>query len=209
MSESSIASERRDAPLVAHDGVEIDGTFFVPMLSSVEIASAIERIAGEIARRHADRVPIVTCLLNGAAPFHADLVRRLPFPLETAYIGVSSYRGGSIPSGKPTITTPLSTQLQGRDVIVVDDIVDTGATLETVIRYILGAGASSVTSVALLYKADVDTHGRPPDHIGFRIPNVFVVGYGLDFRGLGRNLPGIYRMATRRLEGETESAHAR
>lgn len=173
--------------------VTLGGQRFVPMISPQDIAIALDRIAGDITLRHSRSVPILLGVLSGAAPFHADLARRLEFPLELEYIRVSSYRGDIAPSGEMTIAAHPSTQMAGRNVIVVDDIVDTGGTLRMLVDYVIDRGASLVETAALLYKSGADARGTPPDHVGFHIPNVFVVGYGLDYHGLGRNLPGVMR----------------
>lgn len=176
-----------------HDVMTLGGQRFVPMISPQDIAVAIDRIAGDLTLRHFRSVPILLGVLSGAAPFHADLARRLEFPLELDYIRVSSYRGGIAPSGEMTIAAHPSTQMAGRNVIVVDDIVDTGGTLRMLVDYVVDRGASLVETAALLYKPGADTRGALPDYVGFHIPDVFVVGYGLDYHGLGRNLPGVMR----------------
>lgn len=174
------------------DSIAIDDLRFVSMIRREEIARAVDRIADEIAATHHGRRPLLLCILSGAAAFHADLMRRLAFPLEADYIRVSSYNGGIRSSSITRITSFPSTQMAGRNVIVVDDVVDTGKTIRAVADHIRRQGAASIETAALLYKPDADVIGIPPDYVGFRIPKTFVVGYGLDYHGLGRNLEHLY-----------------
>lgn len=175
-----------------HDVVDIDDLRFKLMIASSDIEREVERIASEITPHYHELRPLLLCVLNGAAPFHADLIRRLRFPVEADYIRVSSYHGGTESSGTTTFTAIPSTQMAGRNVIVVDDVVDTGRTIDAIVDYLRTLGAASIRTAALLHKPDADVVGISPDYVGFRIPNVFVVGYGLDYHGLGRNLEHVY-----------------
>lgn len=189
-----MASEPGAADLSA--AVEIGGLRFVPMIAAAQIAAAVARIAGEIAARHQDANPVVVGVLNGAALFHADLVRQLAFPLEIDYIRVASYHGGLESSGRVNFTAAPGTQSAGRNVIVVEDIVDTGRTVQRLREFFATAGAASVEVAALLYKRDADLIGRRPEYLGFEIEDRFVVGYGLDYMEHGRNLPSVYVLDT-------------
>lgn len=180
-------SSAEPAPAVA-----IGGLRFVPLLGADELRRGIARVAGELTARYAGCQPVMLCVLNGAAIFHADLVRMMPIPLEVDYVRVSSYLGEMASSGTIIFTADASTQLAGRNVIVVEDIVDTGRTAERLRRHLLEQGAASVEVAALLYKADADLVGRRPDYVAFDLPNRFVVGFGLDYMQQGRNLPALY-----------------
>jgi hypoxanthine phosphoribosyltransferase len=170
----------------------IGDLLFEEMIPPGAINAAIARIAGELSRNYAESSPLVVCVLNGAAIFHADLIRMMPIPLEVDYVRVASYHGGIASTGNVKFTAGPSTQIEGRNVILVEDIVDTGRTVDGLRRFFNDLGARSVVTAALLFKPDAHALGEPPEHRGFEIPNRFVVGFGLDYRHQGRNLPGIY-----------------
>ncbi len=178
---------------VAYPGaVRVGGMRFVPMIGPDELRTGIAGLAGGLTARYADTLPLLVCVLNGAAIFHADLARMLPFPLQLDYIRVSSYQGGMESSGTIIFTTECSTQITGRHVIICEDIVDTGRTAERLKRYFTDGGAASVAVAALLYKREADLVGAPPEYVAFEIPDRFVIGFGLDYMQEGRNLPAVY-----------------
>lgn len=172
--------------------VVIGGLFFTPMIGPEQIRRRIGAIAEQLAEQYAGDEPVLVCVLNGAAFFHADLARLLRLPVILDYIRVSSYSGEMRSSGEVTFYSLTGTQIPGRNVIIVEDIVDTGRTAEWLRAYFLQQGAGSVVVATLLYKRDAHQMGPPPDYVGFDIPDRFVVGFGLDYREQGRNLPGIY-----------------
>jgi hypoxanthine phosphoribosyltransferase len=172
--------------------VMIDGLRFVPMIAAEELRHGIAAVADLLVERYRERNPLMVCVLNGAAIFHADLIRLMPIPLEVDYLRVSSYNGGLSSSGTIIFTASVSTQLAGRNVIVVEDIVDTGRTVDRLREYFMEGGAASVEVASLLYKREAHTVGDPPEYVAFEIPNRFVVGFGLDYRQRGRNLPAVY-----------------
>jgi hypoxanthine phosphoribosyltransferase len=174
------------------DTVVVGGLPFRPMIGPERIREGIDRMATQLTADYAVAEPVMVCVLNGAAIFHADLVRQLRFPLALDYIRVSSYRGEIESSREVTFSAAPGTQTAGRNVIIVEDIVDTGRTVARLRDYFHEQGADSVAVVTLLYKRDAHHMGPPPDYVVFEIPNRFVVGYGLDYRELGRNLPGIF-----------------
>lgn len=178
-------------PIVA-EPIVIGDLRFVPMISAERIAEAVADIAARITERHRDRDPLVVCVLSGAAPLHADLLRLLSFPLEADYLRVESYHGGLDSSGAINFTAEPGTFPAGRNVILVDDIVDTGRTVARLREYYTSRGASIVEVATLLYKREADVIGHTPEYVGIEIENRFVVGYGLDYQGRGRNLPAIY-----------------
>ena len=111
---------------------------------------------------------------------------------EIQFIRVSSYKGGMTSSGEMQVLLDLKTPVSGKDIILVEDIVDTGNTLEWLRRYMQNRGASSVKLVTLLYKEEAFQAETPPEYVGFTIPNAFVVGYGMDYAEHGRSLPEVY-----------------
>jgi hypoxanthine phosphoribosyltransferase len=179
-------------PMAGISTVTIGGLRFRPMIDAGQIHDGVARIAAQLAVRYAGRRPILLCVLNGAALFHADLVRMLPIPLELDYLRVASYHGGTVSSGEIIFTAEPGTQMAGRNVILVEDIVDTGRTVERLRGYCMEKGAESVEVATLLYKRDAHLIGREPEYAAFQIPNRFVIGFGLDYLQEGRNLPAIF-----------------
>ncbi len=165
---------------------------FVPMIPADVLRQGIGRVADRLADRYADAFPVMVCVLNGAAMFHADLVRMMPIPLQLDYLRVSSYGGGMQSSGTIIFTTECSTQIAGRHVIICEDIVDTGRTARRLREYCAEQDAASVALATLLYKREADMIGDEPEYVAFEIPDRFVIGYGLDYMQEGRNLPAIY-----------------
>lgn len=184
------------------DGIVLNDRRFVPFISQEEIAAGVESVAGEIRSRHRESAPLLVCVLKGATLFFADLVRRLDFPVTIDFVRVSSYGDGMASSGKLTFTAEPGTELTGRNVIVVEDIIDTGRTVSSLRAYFKERGAACVEVATLLHKPEADCSNESPEYVAFEIPNRFVVGYGLDYAEHGRNLPGIYVLAEEEVHGE-------
>lgn len=166
---------------------------FRPYLEKEAIEGAVARLAQGLNARFSGKRPLFVVVLNGAFVFGADLFKRIDCECEVAFIRVSSYRGTSS-TGEVREEMPIGADVAGRDVIIVEDIIDTGLTMGALRQRVKSAGASSVTLVTLLYKPDAFKGDYAIDHIGIEIPDRFVVGYGLDYDGLGRNLPTIYQL---------------
>jgi len=162
------------------------------MIPEEEIREQIRRIASQLTERYRQKNPLMLCVLNGAAFFHADLVRAMPIPLSVDYLRMSSYGEGMKSSGALTFTAYPGTEIGGRNVIVVEDIVDTGLTSARLREYLLQQGAKTVAVAALLFKPGAFRGDTPPEYIGLPIPDSFVVGFGLDLAQQGRNFPAIY-----------------
>lgn len=163
----------------------------VKILSKEDIASGISKLAKELAAEYDGRNPVVVGVLKGSFHFLSDLTRLLPGDIEVDFIQVSSYGDGKESSGIVQIRKDLDTNIEGRDVLIVEDIVDTGATLRH-LRELLGTRKpKSLKVVTLLSK--LKARGLPSDieWVGFEIPDEFVVGYGLDYNERYRNLPYI------------------
>jgi len=159
-----------------------------------DIEQAVSRLAAEISADYRGRKLVVVGILKGAFIFMADLVRQLDLPIEVDFITVSSYGGGTETSRKVSLQQGLTTDVRGKDALIVEDIVDTGYTVDFVCRYLKELGASSVSVCAL---ADKPSRREIPvdiDYIGFAVPDAFVVGYGLDFDNKFRYLPDIYAL---------------
>ncbi|MCI0653272.1 MAG: hypoxanthine-guanine phosphoribosyltransferase [Methylococcaceae bacterium] len=161
------------------------------LFSEVQVDRAIDRMAGAITPKLADRNPILICVLTGGIGPTAKLMQRLDFPLTCDVIHASRYQGETSGSEIEWISLPRS-PLNGRTVLIVDDILDEGITLEAISRYCTGQGAASVYSAVLVEK--LLGHAKPyrADFVGLEAENRYLFGCGMDYKGYWRNLPGIY-----------------
>jgi len=158
------------------------------LITDEMLARRIKAMAGEIQRDFQSREMVVVSLLNGTVMFLADMIRHLSLPLRLDFIGVSSYGKGT-ESGELVFTKELRLDVRGRDVLLVDDILDTGKTLSRVIPKLRALRPRRIKTVVLLDKPSRRVEKVRADYVGFEIPDVFVVGYGLDFAEKYRNLP--------------------
>ncbi|MDN6280123.1 MAG: hypoxanthine phosphoribosyltransferase [Alkalibacterium sp.] len=165
---------------------------FKPYLSEKELATAVETLARKVEKDYTDKTPVFVGVLNGAFMFLADFMKNYKQDCEVSFTKFSSYQGTSS-SGKVQTLIGMN-NLEGRDVIIVEDIVDTGHTLAKIIKALEVAKVSSYKIMSLFYKPEAYQYDIPIDYIGLEIPNKFIVGYGLDYDGLGRNLPEIYQL---------------
>ena len=161
------------------------------LLSSEQLAAGIERLATEVRRDATERPLTVIGVLTGSIMVVADLIRRLEGPVQLNMVWASSYRGTATSHGQLDLRLDLLPDLTGHDVLVVDDIFDTGRTLAAIVRELRGRGAARVRTLVLLRKQGRSAVALEPDFVGFDIPDAFVVGYGLDFDGAWRHLPHI------------------
>ncbi len=159
------------------------------LVSAKEIEQLVDKLSREITKDYADKYPIVVGLLKGCIPFMSDLVKRLDFHLEMGFMDVSSYHGGIESSADVKIEKDLSMPVQDRHILIAEDIVDSGRTLQAVISLLKQRGAKSVEIVTMLDKPEGRVVPRAPKYVGVTIPKVFVVGYGLDYQERYRNLP--------------------
>lgn len=177
------------------DQVEIHGKKFEIFITRDEIRSRINEMAWEISKAYKDKDPIFIPVLNGSFMFTADLVRACKFDSELLFVGISSYSGMES-TGNVSINYGLEgVSLKGKDLIIIEDIVDTGRTLSHFIEVVKEHEPASIAIVSLLLKPNSIKFDIPLDYIGYRIPDAFVIGYGLDFDGLGRTLGDIYQLA--------------
>lgn len=165
---------------------------FVPFLSSEEIQQAIQKIARQVNRDLVGKTPVFLGVLNGAFLFAAELVRHYQGDCEVEFIKLKSYQG-TTSTGKVKELIGVK-DLQGKSVVVVEDIVDTGNTLSEIIGILQRHEVAEYKIATLLYKPEAYQKTHPIDYVGLEIPNKFVVGFGLDYNGLGRNLPEIYQL---------------
>ncbi len=159
------------------------------LLSETELRAGVERMAAEINEHYQGRPLTIIGVLTGSVVLLADLIRLLEMPLRVGVVQATSYRGATTTRGDLHINSELMPDIAGRDVLLVDDIFDTGHTLAEVIRLMKEMGPTSVRSCVLLLKQGRQEVDLPVDHVGFDIPNEFVVGYGLDYQDEYRNLP--------------------
>jgi hypoxanthine phosphoribosyltransferase len=161
------------------------------MLSEAQIRDRIKEIGAQITRDYAGRNPLLIGVLKGACFFLSDLLRSIDTRLSIEFMAISSYGSSTRTSGEVRILKDLDVPIEGRDIIVVEDIVDTGITLSYLLANLKSRGAASVKLVALLDKFERREREVTIDYLGFRIADQFVVGYGLDFAERYRNLPFI------------------
>ena len=158
------------------------------LITEDQIARRVRTLARGIQRDYAGRELVIVSLLNGTVLFLADLIRHLPLPLRLDFMGVSSYGSGT-ESGELVFTKELRLDVRGRDVLLVDDILDTGRTLRRVLEKLQRLKPRRVRTCVLLDKPARRVEKVQADYVGFRIPDLFVVGYGLDYAERYRNLP--------------------
>lgn len=159
--------------------------------SAEEIGSKVRGLAARMSADYGERKPLVVGILSGCFPFIADLVRAMEIPLEVDFMSVSSYGSGATSSGVVRILKDLNHSIEGKDVVLVEDIIDTGLTLKYLAENLHTRKPRSLAVCALLDKAGARKEQLAADYVGFACPNEFVVGYGLDYAGLYRNLPYI------------------
>ena len=174
------------------DSISYNGLTFRPYISSAPIAVRVEDIASRISADCSGGVPLIICVLNGAFPFAADLFRNLTIDAEIAFIRLRSYEGTES-TGKVKEIVGLTDDIEGRDVVVVEDIIDTGRTMSKLVTDLKARNPRSVRVATLLHKPESCVCSDVvPDYVGFTIPSAFIIGYGLDIDGLARNLPDIW-----------------
>jgi hypoxanthine phosphoribosyltransferase len=162
-----------------------------PLITGDAIQARIKELGAEISRDYAGRNPLLIGVLKGAFIFLSDLMREIEIPLGVEFIAISSYGAEMRTSGEVRILKDLDVAIEGRHILVVEDIVDTGLTLSYLLANLKSRGAESVKLAALLDKYERREKDVPIDYLGFKIPDKFVVGYGLDFAERYRNLPFI------------------
>lgn len=161
------------------------------LFSEEQLRARVAEIAREVDKLYAGKTPLCVGILKGSIIFYADFIRHLNVPVELDFMAVSSYGSGAVSSGKLKIKKDLDRDVKGRDVIIAEDIIDSGFTLANLKQLFLERGANSVLIVTLLNKKARRTYAVSPDFNCFDIENEFVVGYGLDYNERYRSLPYI------------------
>lgn len=174
----------------------LHGKKFHELIPYCDIDRAVEELAARINADYAGReTPLFLGVLNGSFMFMAELLKRIDFPCESSFVKIASYGGGMSSSGTVTEMIGLQDNLRGRHVVIVEDIVDTGTSLEYLMRSIAGHEPASVAVATLMFKRDAYTKSYPIDYYAFAVPDRFIIGFGLDYDRLGRNLTDIYAAA--------------
>ena len=168
--------------------------FFVPFLDESEIKLAIQRIAKEINKEYQDKQPLFIAILNGSFMFASDLFKEITVPSEISFIKLASYKGTKS-TGSVITAIGLEAEIFDRDIVIIEDIIDTGKTLSEFLPQLQNQQAKSLKVCSLLHKEEATRYQIKIDFLGFTIPNHFVVGYGLDYNGYGRNLKEIYQLS--------------
>ena len=171
--------------------IQLGDKTFVPYLPEEKILEAVKHVATRVNDDLKGKNPLFLVVLNGAFMFAADLVRGINTECEVSFVKLASYSGTSS-SGKVKELVGMNEKLEGRNIVVVEDIVDSGNTIEHILEDLKTKNPASVVVAAFLFKPDVFKKDFKIQYIGMEIPNDFIVGYGLDYNGLGRNLRDIY-----------------
>jgi hypoxanthine phosphoribosyltransferase len=173
--------------------IQLKDKSFKPFIHADTIEQRVKDLAQIIDRDYVSKRPVFVVMLKGAFLFAADLLKKVQVDCEVAFVRLSSYEGTQS-TGQVRLLMPFHENLQGKDVIIVEDIVDSGKTLHHFIPLLKEQQPASVRIATLLFKPQSLQHIIYPDYVGFEIPETFVVGYGMDFDELGRNLPDIYQL---------------
>ena len=161
------------------------------LISAEDIAKRVKELGEEISKEYGDKDLVVVGILKGAVVFMSDLIREIVVPLEVDFMATSSYGPSTKTSGVVQLLKDLDTAIEGRDILIVEDIIDTGLTLSYLSQLLLSRKPTSIKTAVLLDKPDRRQTEFVPDYVGFSIPDEFVIGYGLDYNHKFRELPYI------------------
>lgn len=173
--------------------VQLQDKKFSTYKTAEEINAAVQRLADQINTELQNENPLFVCVLNGVFLFAADLLRKIETDCEVSFVKVSSY-DGTASSGVVKTQIGLNEEIKGRTIVLVEDIIDTGNTVDKLLKVLSQEEPKQIKVAALLFKPSAFQKNYKVDYIGMEIQNDFVVGYGLDYNGLGRNLPDIYKI---------------
>jgi hypoxanthine phosphoribosyltransferase len=165
-----------------------------PLIAAAQIAQRIAELGERISLDYRDKELVLLCVLKGSFVFAADLARAITLPLEVEFLGVKSYGDDTISSGVVQITQDLTRSVEGKHVLLVEDIVDTGLTLSFLVGHLAARRPASVKVAALLHKPQSTKGDLPLEYVGFTVGDEFVVGYGLDHAQRHRNLPYVGKL---------------
>ena len=176
------------------NGLKLHDKEFIPYLTAEQIDGEVQKIAALINKDYEGKKPLFIAILNGAFMFASDLFKHITLPSEICFIKLASYKGVKS-TGKVITAIGLDADVYNKDVIILEDIVDTGKTLSQFLPQLEHHHPASLKIAALLHKPDATVHNIKIDYLGFTIADKFVVGYGLDYDGLGRNIKEIYQLS--------------
>lgn len=176
--------------------VECNGERFKIYLTEEELQERISELGEELSEQYKDKNPIFIGVLNGAYIFLSDLMRQVDIPCEVDFLKLSSYGDEKVSSGQVTDLKDIDADIEDRHVILVEDIVDTGLSMNYLVDKLQKKNPASIATVTLLHKTEATHHDVQLDYVGFEIPTLFVLGYGLDYAQEGRNLAQIYILDT-------------
>lgn len=172
--------------------VECNNEIFKVYLTQEQLEERISELGTELSREYEGKHPIFIGVLNGAYIFLSDLMRHVRIPCEVDFLKLSSYGDEKVSSGQVTELKDIDADIKDRHVILVEDIVDTGLSMKFIVNKLRKKNPKSIATVTLLHKAEATHHDVQLDYVGFKIPTLFVLGYGLDYAQEGRNLAQIY-----------------
>ena len=175
------------------DIIEVGNLKFAKYIDANTIETKVQEIADSIREDYHEKYPMFLVVMNGAFIYAADLIRKLDFPCELNFVRIKSYHGIES-TGKIDIYMPPNIDLKDRHLIIVEDIIDTGNTMAAFIPELERYNPKSIKLTSVLIKPEAHKHDIVTDYPGFVIPNKFVVGYGLDYDGMGRNLKDLYQL---------------
>lgn len=174
--------------------IQLHDKQFVPFISAKEIDFALTKLAAEVQDDFADETPIFIGVLNGAFMVVSDFLKKYTSPCEVSFIKMASYEGTESTNTVKELIG-INQDLSGRTVVIIEDIIDTGNTLEELKHLFKAQNVKHFKVATLFFKPEAYKKDIKIDYVGIRIPNKFIVGYGLDYDGLGRNLPEVYKLA--------------
>ncbi len=167
---------------------------FSRMISEADIAKRVKELGVQITELCKREPVIAVCVLKGSFVFYSDLIRQIDADITSEFLGVASYGNSMKSSGEVKLTLDLTTSIEGKTVLLIEDIIDTGLTMEFLAKTLAARKPKKLMTCTLLFKPEALKVEFKPDFVGFKIPNDFVIGYGLDYQGFYRNLPYIARV---------------
>lgn len=173
--------------------IQVHDKYFIPYLTAEEIVDKVKELAEKLNKDYEGKRPLFISVLNGSFMFSADLFKHITIEAEICFIKLASYKGTKS-SGHVITAIGLDTDIKGRDIIILEDIIDTGKTINQFLPQVYNQQPASLKIAVLLHKPEATIYPIHIDYICFTIPDKFVVGYGLDYDGLGRNLANLYQL---------------
>lgn len=173
--------------------LKVHDKYFVPYIAEAELMQRINAMAKEIDADYKDKKPLFIAILNGSFMFASDIFKHITIEAEICFIKLASYKGTKS-TGQVITAIGLDTDIVGRHVIILEDIIDTGKTMSEFLPQLHNQQPASLKIAALLHKPEATTYPIAIDYLGFSVPNKFLLGYGLDYDGLGRNIKEIYQL---------------